>query len=128
LLFVAAAAIGTIGFIPDDRFISTVGLPLATLSAGIVVAAAAQTQRQPWKLLVALGTVSYGLYVWHNPIIHSGLVTGWAFSPLVTIPTSLLVAVLSYRYVEQPFLRLKQRSPHDRHISDSERGAVPAVS
>lgn len=65
--------------------------------------------------LVWLGARSYGLYLWHLPIhqtldmLHAG--AGWP-APLylaLNAGATLLVAALSYRFVERPALRLKQR-------------------
>ena len=55
-----------------------------------------------------VGRVSYGVYLWHLPMLH---VLPW----LIGLPATFLVAGLSYEYVEKPFLRRKRapaRSPH----------------
>jgi len=61
--------------------------------------------------LVWLGRRSYGLYLWHVPILEAAR----HFEPdlgilssLVAIAISVGVTELSYRVVEQPFLRLKR--------------------
>ena len=54
-----------------------------------------------WRPLRGLGRVSYGLYLWHVPIF---LLVGWELG----IPLAIVVALASYRFVEQPFLRLKR--------------------
>jgi peptidoglycan/LPS O-acetylase OafA/YrhL len=63
---------------------------------------------------VWVGRRSYGLYLWHYPIIEwlrpersTGLLGYAADVGLVAL--SFLMAALSYRYVEQPFLRRKVR-------------------
>lgn len=75
--------------------------------------------------LVAAGLISYSLYVWHLPIFQmlSRNTRPWQPQPraVVGVVVSLAVAVLSYRFVERPFLRRragvqanpkgKQRSP-----------------
>jgi peptidoglycan/LPS O-acetylase OafA/YrhL len=67
-------------------------------------------RRQP---LVAIGRISYGLYLWHWPVylVLNGGRIHWAFVPLtlLRLGVSGLMAVLSFRLVEQPFLRLKSR-------------------
>jgi peptidoglycan/LPS O-acetylase OafA/YrhL len=50
-----------------------------------------------------LGKISYGLYLWHVPMLL-------AFGGIFGIPLAIVVAGLSYRFVEQPFLRRKQQS------------------
>lgn len=80
------------------------GLPRAVLS---------------WPPLVALGVVSFAAYLWHVPIATWLLdhvltdVTQWDYVPrlvttyvVVLIPT-VLIAIVSYRVVELPFLRRK---------------------
>jgi peptidoglycan/LPS O-acetylase OafA/YrhL len=67
----------------------------------------------PWLLF--FGQISYGLYLWHEVLIDvigqelglsgvRGVATGTA-SAFLAIP----IAVLSYRFVEQPFLQRKAR-------------------
>lgn len=63
--------------------------------------------------LVAIGKRSYGVYVWHFPILvvideHLGL-HAWAPRLLGLAITALVVAA-SYRYIERPFLISKQRN------------------
>ncbi|CAN5506737.1 hypothetical protein BH10PLA1_BH10PLA1_16730 [soil metagenome] len=69
-----------------------------------------------WGPLVKLGRISYGVYLWHYPILQAivlirthlpknaatqiGLFVGGSL-------TIFFVAELSYRFVEMPFLRLK---------------------
>lgn len=62
-----------------------------------------------WRPAVWLGLRSYGFYLWHYPVLLtlrelnvSGLAAG-----LAGLLISLLIATVSYRYVEQPFLRRK---------------------
>jgi peptidoglycan/LPS O-acetylase OafA/YrhL len=66
------------------------------------------------KFLIYLGKISYGLYVWHRVgifmvghfIRHNSLV-----ELLGLIPT-ILLAALSYHFLELPFLRLKNKFTH----------------
>jgi peptidoglycan/LPS O-acetylase OafA/YrhL len=51
-----------------------------------------------------LGRISYGLYLWHWPLIG---VLGWQLG----VPIAVAVAALSFRYIETPFLRRKRRRP-----------------
>lgn len=66
-----------------------------------------------WKPLVQIGVVSYGVYLWHNPIFHlvrTGS-AGWADLPVqfVRLAITAALVVLSYRYLEKPMLSLKER-------------------
>lgn len=61
--------------------------------------------------MVALGKISYALYLWHYPFyvwIDSMGMKGWEGSVAI-VAGSILAATLSYFLVERPFLRLKHR-------------------
>lgn len=64
---------------------------------------------------VWIGRRSYGLYLWHIPVyLGLGSLPWLSRQPvgdqeLVLIATSFAIAGASYRFVEQPFLRLKTR-------------------
>jgi len=68
------------------------------------------------RLLVRLGIVSYGLYVYHEfflngfnrilPNTHGwGFVLWWVLS----LTSTMMAALASYRWLESPFLKLKER-------------------
>jgi peptidoglycan/LPS O-acetylase OafA/YrhL len=67
------------------------------------------------RQLIYLGKISYGLYVFHVPCreiarwLLSGFRHGQWFRPLLEMTLTVVVAMLSYRYFEKPFLRLKAR-------------------
>lgn len=93
----------------------TVGMTLAALcSAWIVVAALDHgwiARVLSLRPLVFTGKISYGLYLWHFPIIH--LLSAYSHLPrlamLLAACVSYPVAVVSYRLIEQPFLNMKSR-------------------
>jgi len=63
--------------------------------------------------LVGIGRISYGLYLLHFPILRA-LTKGGTVAPdvrtiLLVLGLSLAAAVVSYYFVERPFLRLKDR-------------------
>ena len=66
--------------------------------------------------LVALGRISYPLYLWHVPvlvglgvIVPGRLAAGGLARQLVGVVLAIVLAMLSYRFVEKPFLRRKRR-------------------
>ncbi|MBZ0281489.1 MAG: acyltransferase [Anaerolineae bacterium] len=58
-----------------------------------------------------LGKISYGIYMYHAPVIYLLLIANLRDVPLYFfgIAITLLVAHLSYNYLEKPFLHLKEK-------------------
>ena len=75
--------------------------------------------RPPFTWLVYLGRISYGLYVFH--LLALSLMAKVFLIPVLQIPLNferrllcsflltVILAAISYRWLEQPFLRLKKR-------------------
>jgi len=57
----------------------------------------------PLRTGSSLGKISYGLYVFHAAAIRI------VPSPILALPLTIAMAALSYRFLESPFLRLKDR-------------------
>jgi peptidoglycan/LPS O-acetylase OafA/YrhL len=102
-----AAAVATRG----GQVTSPLGAPLTAAAACVVVACTeASGAMETWLgtgPLAAIGRISYGIYLWNFLFLG---ITGWAL-PYRTLDLVLtfLVPVLSFRLVEEPFLRLKAR-------------------
>jgi peptidoglycan/LPS O-acetylase OafA/YrhL len=67
--------------------------------------------------LVFLGRICYGLYLWHFPVynvLRFGFDAPEFWVGWIGVPLTLLLSVLSFRYIEQPFLRIKDRMPESR--------------
>jgi peptidoglycan/LPS O-acetylase OafA/YrhL len=104
---------------PKTAFAFRVGIPLAEFAAAVIVLAAVADSRAPIPRLmqiaplVSLGKISYGVYLWDWPINVALTNLGVGSDSLVAVALRLglpiLVALASYRYVEQPALRLKSR-------------------
>jgi peptidoglycan/LPS O-acetylase OafA/YrhL len=92
-----------------------------------------------WGPLMFVGRISYGLYLWQTPVISLWIfyIDGplWARA-LWMFGVTFAVAVLSWRYVEAPALRLKRRWEIVRSgqggpsldIPDAEHGRVVRTS
>ena len=91
--------------------------PIVTVLAGSVVwamvVAGDATVFRPFLVRPVLwvGRRSYGIYLYHLPILVAMHRLGWTVTARVAIgiPLVLVVAALSWRFVESPALRLKQR-------------------
>jgi peptidoglycan/LPS O-acetylase OafA/YrhL len=62
------------------------------------------------SLLQYLGKISYGIYVWH--VIAINLVENYIGRSaiegfFITLCVTILVSILSYNFIEMPFLKLK---------------------
>ena len=71
--------------------------------------------------LAALGTASYGLYLWHVPLIlwlrSEGLLPSAILPALaIVLPLSLAFAAASWLLVEQPALALERRASRSRRL------------
>ena len=65
-----------------------------------------------WRPLVAIGTISYGLYLWHFPL--AAVLPTWA-----AIPATFAVAAASYRFLEQPIRRRVRSARRARSAAET---------
>jgi peptidoglycan/LPS O-acetylase OafA/YrhL len=84
-----------------------------------------------WRPLVAIGLVSYSSYLWHHPLFafakHRAsreLPTGWL---LALAAVSLLLAFVSWRWVEQPF-RDRGRIPRRKIFAGALAGNIALMA
>ena len=109
---------GTSGGLPTD-FMFEGGFLLCAALAALVVADARLVEPGrfarglAWKPLHFVGTISYGVYLWHWPVIVylNGARTGLSTWPLnlVRIAVTLLLSTASYYVVERPIRLAKLR-------------------
>jgi peptidoglycan/LPS O-acetylase OafA/YrhL len=60
--------------------------------------------------LVALGRISYGFYLWHYLVIRQLSLGGFLHIRVIAFAITLVVAILSYHFIEQPILRFGRRA------------------
>jgi peptidoglycan/LPS O-acetylase OafA/YrhL len=97
-------------------------LPLATLGTALVVGSCVLPLREGIvdrvlgaRPLAILGVASYSLYLWHLPLMRwlphatGAGVGGWLLFAAYSTPVCVLAALLSYRLIEYPALRLRRR-------------------
>jgi peptidoglycan/LPS O-acetylase OafA/YrhL len=98
-----------------------VGHPFTALASAAVLLSVLGAQhsflRNP--ALLYLGKISYGLYVLHEfahfcaiRLVHASAPLGVVAQSIVGLALTILLAAASYRWLESPFLRLKERFAH----------------
>lgn len=106
----ASTWVTVFGFTLIDLFAAA--LILESIHPGSLLGAALS-----WRPLRALGTISYGFYVYHDLLhdLYSALAHrltpryAYPTTLLIAFTATLLIATLSYRLLERPFLQLKDR-------------------
>jgi peptidoglycan/LPS O-acetylase OafA/YrhL len=124
--FVLAPALAILAFgYPHDRLYA-VGMPVFSIAAAVAVFVVAvdpgwwfsRFATMGW--LRYLGKISYGLYLWHWPLLV------W-LGPWRGIPLAFVCAALSYRYVERP-LRQWGRKKDQPVLAPAAPAAVPGTT
>ncbi len=117
-LFCAAGLAAVALFVQNGAAMFNFGFALVSLAAGVIILAIAEEKTNllpimEWRPLRFLGKVSYGLYLWH---VMGLRIAAEAFDDVGRVPLALIGAVVmstgvavSWKFVEQPFLRLKTR-------------------
>lgn len=98
-----------------------VGHPFTALASAAVLLAVLGAQHGFFRsgILIYLGKISYGLYVLHEfahfcavRIVPASTPRGVFAQSIVGLMLTILLAAASYRWLESPFLRLKERFAH----------------
>jgi peptidoglycan/LPS O-acetylase OafA/YrhL len=119
-----------------DREMMLGGLTVTALAAALLIGHLASGDESAlhrvatWQPLVTIGMVSYGIYLYHRPIFrqvnHAFITHGW-LGPTYSVARLAIEAVLtaaavwlSWRFIEKPALRLKDRvAPRSRQAACS---------
>lgn len=113
LFYSAARWCGIRGFAPPPTGSVMAGYAMVLFGTVLILVATVGADVRVPKFVLYLGRISYGLYVFHGPVLwlfaYSHFFQHRAFSILATGACTLLLAAASYRFFETPFLRLKSR-------------------
>ena len=123
---ITGLALGALYFgIKTDPITTTrivLGYPSVAIGGALVLLAVLRnSQKRANPVLIYLGRISYGLYVFHvlglmisDFTVHDQTANLFRYSLRVSVALALTVAMaaISYRWLETPFLGLKQRFTH----------------
>jgi peptidoglycan/LPS O-acetylase OafA/YrhL len=115
----AAAVLGVIGNASVSPVALCAGYTLVAAGAALLLVGALRMPDK-WvpRQIAYLGKISYGLYMFHMPVISlvgrvekslPGLLQQKVSLVIACLAITILAAHLSYKYWESPFLRLKRR-------------------
>lgn len=123
-------------YLKQDGLASLATYPLSAIASLTLLVAALRKEAgvlnyPPFTWLVYLGRISYGLYVFH--LLALAVVSQLISIPIVDIPLNferrfvlsfvltVILAALSYRFLERPFLKLKRRFSRVPSASDAKK-------
>lgn len=116
ILLTLAACVWPLGHFPG------IGALPAVAGAATVIAAVHGGATNGFlrsRAMVGVGLISYSLYLWHWPLLAfyraTSIGEGNTQTRLMLCGAAVLLAIASYRYIEQPFRRL--RTPKGRTIA-----------
>ena len=125
----AVIAFAFVRFVRGSTFVDVAGLLLVEAAAAVVVldvvSGGAMARLLDRRALVAIGLISYGVYLWHWPVylaITAGEVPQGDVALLAArLAVTFSLAAISYWFVERPFLARQRRF----RVSAAGAGAAP---
>ena len=70
-----------------------------------------------------LGILSYSIYIWQQLFFSDNI--GWLSSFPINLFLIIIVAIISYEFIEKPFLKLKERLNSQQELN--KKVAIPGV-
>jgi len=112
-------------------YINIASFPII-VSGSVMMLLAVLGSRLTNPILVYLGRISYGLYVWHMlslAIVAQFLKIYRPTYAVCGLALTILISAISYRLLEQPFLKLKKRFTHvpSRPVEATAGFELPAI-
>jgi acetyltransferase len=102
-------------------------IAFAAIIAALVLGTGTGLRWLAWRPLAWIGTITYGVYLWHIPVIvwakGNGLLPGGALSALVALPISIALGAASWYLLEQPFMNRAARLSRTRRAASEARSA-----
>jgi len=108
------------GFLPwDNRWMFLVGFSMVDVAGATILTAALHRSQITLFLsspaFVWIGRRSYGLYLWHYPIMLVGLlyfkIPQGILLTVIEVLAAFILASLSYRFIEGPLLKRRYARP-----------------
>jgi peptidoglycan/LPS O-acetylase OafA/YrhL len=143
----SCAGVALLVCFPRDPLSLPVKLVIVGAGAGMALGGLVLLERhtgRAWRWMESgavrwIGRRTYGLYLWHLVLVAELSVLfrgadspGWTYAGLLplVIASSLAAAALSYRFVERPAMRLRDRGPRRTPAAEEAppAGRVPAAS
>jgi peptidoglycan/LPS O-acetylase OafA/YrhL len=104
----------SVGSFPMEVFADlAAAVAFAAVIASLVLGTGAGLRWLAWRPLAWIGTITYGLYLWHIPVIvfarGNGLLPGGALSAFVALPLAVAFGAASWYLLEQPLMKRAAR-------------------